>query len=274
MAPLMHRVLLLLSLACMLCFRVMAQSSSGSEIGTEALDRFWQIADTLEKGTEPSEEAWLGLFYSRAYKHFLVVPETRNQFAESMRLVFSPGNKIKLDSALASDDLMVEHLFKVRAMRVEIEQRARTLSAIRGMVSRARARACALLPDCPDEVPPVEVGFIGNAMAAPSAIVFDVSIFSPEMLEDVLAHELHHWYRQRQCNLSRDSLSWHEFVLGLRLDYILGEGIASMVSKSFEYPDSGVGSTSPRFSHPNIQSEMDHFAEFVQTIDRTLHELS
>jgi len=209
-----------------------ASDVQSSPMDLSGIEMFLELTALLEKDIEPEQAQWDRLFATPGYAVLIKIEFGRDFFAKRFRLAFMPSKKAELEEQMRKETgfwaQFLPHYVRAKAMRREIEAFVAELKAS-NVYRRAIEQAAAYLPKGAASGTP-RVAFL---IFAPDGrgydpIVIDVleSLDSKDGFERFLAHEFHHWFRNRLVDLMQDqSLLW---IIG----QVQLEGIADLIDKA------------------------------------------
>jgi hypothetical protein len=198
-----------------------------------AIAPFWTVHDSLAADREPTAEEWAALLNTPGYRA-LTRTEFTNEFFKSMfRLAFMPSKKGELDTALTDQRQAryLRHYLDVSQRREELEPHLEQLQS-NPVVDEIIQRAYEFLPSH-DVTGRPEVAFVifANDGRAYEPIVIDFLASVSWDIDSFLAHEFHHWYRNRLRILDLEKVDDADADLLWTLDQIQSEGIADLIDK-------------------------------------------
>lgn len=196
---------------------------------------FWHIFDILQADREPTQADWERLFATPGYAVLTRSEFSRDFFIRRFRLAFKPGLAGELEQALADDRLgVLRHYLKVRDSRQRITAQQRLLAE--GDYHQQVVDKClAWLPlDEVDDYPQVAFVIFQRDARGYSPVVMDVlaTIELGDFMPLFLAHEFHHWYRNRLLEVDWAKAPREYADLTWVLDQIHLEGLADQVDKT------------------------------------------
>ncbi|HMQ70176.1 MAG TPA: hypothetical protein PKC58_14435 [Ignavibacteria bacterium] len=226
---------LILSSFVLINFPSTAQTSTAD---FSALENFWNITGKLQKNETPYEQEWIDMFNCIGYKSL------RNDegIRSNIELVFTPGRKSELDSALMSAgywwkrDLL--HLISVKEKQEVLKLYSKEID-IDKILMQSLELAETYLPKGITklhEPPPVMfVIFSPDARAMGGNIIFDLKFtmdIGENLLTQTLAHEAHHYYCNfipSELNPPSEESSYDPIYSTLRQLQL--EGVADLIDK-------------------------------------------
>jgi hypothetical protein len=198
-----------------------------------AMAPFWTVHDSLTADREPSAEEWAALLDTPGYRALTRSEFTNEFFQQAFRLTFMPSMKDDLESALGDERQarFLRHYLDASQRRDELERHFVHLQST-SIVAPIIQRTLEYLPSVKVEGSP-RVAFVifANDGRAYEPIVIDLLASVSWDIESFLAHEFHHWYRNRLRIIDLDRVDDADADLLLTLDQIQAEGIADMIDK-------------------------------------------
>lgn len=195
----------------------------------------------LESGREPTPADWDSLFTVPGYVTLTELEFPRDVFAERMRLACLPSRAAERGDALgANKSAQLAHFVEVRRRWAELEAAAVRLAAS-NLHPQAVELACRWLPACSRERsgataypdPPVSFLIFMNDARGSEPVVVDVLMAAelPERdLTLILAHEFHHFYRNRLLAFDQSASPAGCGDLLWVIDQIHAEGLADLIN--------------------------------------------
>lgn len=195
----------------------------------DSLERFWSVAGLLEAGRAVDEPVWEALFHTVGYR-VLATEFPPSALRRRFELAFSPGRAAEAQGD-AADDWLLAHYLWVKAERPAIAAFAARLDATR-LCAEAMERTSLWLP--PEAVagavpPDVALAIFDADARGCDPVVVDAGfayLIGETGLGLLLAHEFHHWFRNRagvRLPPVPEDLAWV-------LDQIQAEGIADQIN--------------------------------------------
>ena len=199
------------------------------------MDIFWEIFDLLQADREPTEELWDRLFATPGYAVLVKSEFTRDFFISRFRLAFKPSLAEELEKEPGQDKHgFLSHYLTVRKNPGAIK-RQQQLLASGDYHHQVMDRCLEWLPlKEVDEYPPVSFVIFQNDARGYSPVVVDVlaAIELGEFIPLFLAHEFHHWYRNKLLAVDWSLLPEEYNDLVWVLDQLHAEGIADHIDKA------------------------------------------
>jgi hypothetical protein len=206
------------------------------------IDRFWTMADILEKGREPSEDEWAALFRTPGYRELMRREPSFSPryFKERIELAFMPSRAGQRKTALEGKTVRgLEHFVRLRAARPDLERLGRDLA--RGtLLDEALRKAGAFLPAGAmdgEPRPPVAFIFFGPDARGYVPMIIDLgyALDKGAGFVDLLAHEAHHYYRGRSLAYDEGGVQARHAGLFNSLGQLQMEGMADQIDKHEPY---------------------------------------
>lgn len=204
-----------------------------SNFDFSGITKFWEIADILEHNQQPSEQKWNELFNTPGYRVLLRREFSRNFFKDNFSLVFMPSKRSALNKALRSgrNRTYLQHYIKVRDNRVRIDEQERKIK-YSNYSQTAINRTLKFLPqNHVNQLPPVSFIIFESNGRGSSPIVVDLAATIEWNIVGFLAHEFHHWYRNRELKYRTYGVAPEDAAIINTLSRIEAEGIADQVDK-------------------------------------------
>jgi len=213
-----------------------------ANVDFSGVERFLEITAILERDQEPTSEQWDALFATPGYAVLIEREFQRDFFELHFRLAFMPSRRDELEERLEEGRKAgglrasyLPHFVRARSARDTIR---RELEALRegAFVREAIVEAATLLPSVdPGDIPPVSFVIFGPDARGYSPVVIDVLHLKDrgEFLTSFVAHEFHHYYRNKLPGLTQDrDILWV-------IDQVQAEGIADQINVGewFHDPD-------------------------------------
>ena len=196
------------------------------------VEYFWNIVDAYQNKGEPSPNEWERLFNSPGYK-VLIRSEFTKEFLktkfEQVCKDYINLNNVKIS---ARDRYYLTHYKKVLENRQNLQFQINKLKSA-SYNQQAVNKALNYLPiKQVNEYPQVSFVIFANDGRGYSPIVIDLLATMDWDFVPFLAHEYHHWYRNKL-----DKVQWHRIESDDRLimevlSQLEAEGIADQIDKS------------------------------------------
>ncbi len=214
-----------------ICGQSPLDAAGGPSVDLSGLEHFLEVTAILERDREPTAEQWDALFATPGYAVLIEREFRRDFFVENFRLAFMPSRQEELARRLDEQEegfwaQFLPHYVRARAARDTIQ---RELEALRELsfVDEAVEKAAALLPGVPPgEYPPISFVIFAPDARGYSPVVIDVLHLMDrgDFLTSFVAHEFHHYYRNRLLRLRQE-----QEILWV-IDQVQAEGIADQVN--------------------------------------------
>ncbi len=211
-----------------------AQYYHNSNFDFSAIPKFWHIVDILSQNREPSENEWNDLLNTPGYKVLTRKEFSKDFFIKNFRLAFKPSLKKELNKKLQSNDkesYYLHYYIKVKNNRERLKYQLNKLKS-RSLNKEALDKTLRYLPvNSVSSFPPVAFVIFENNGRGSSPIVVDLQATLEWDFISFLAHEFHHFYRNKLTKLDFGSLSDKDAPLVEALIKVEAEGIADRVDK-------------------------------------------
>jgi hypothetical protein len=200
------------------------------QLDFSGVDGFWEIAEIITRGDEPTVGQWQQLLGTPGYAAL-----TRSEFPPDF---FSKAINLALDSTRAAERealtggaaRIVNHVHDARGRKQELQDWADELRN-RGLESVV-SRAFELVPaSWPREAPMIAFVIFDNDARGYDPIVIDLLASKQRNLNPFLAHECHHWIRNRHLAFDPTLAEGEDEALLWVLNQLQAEGIADRIDK-------------------------------------------
>lgn len=247
--------------------------SSVASFDFSGIDAFWEVLALLEMDKSPSAERWSILLDTPGYRALTKSEFDRSFFKENFELAFMPSREEDLAAALVGGKTApyLDHYVQVKERREELERQVEHLKEtidIEEIIKRVRD----YLPR-QEEVPadaPVAFVIFANDGRGYDPIVIDLLASMTWDFEPYLAHELHHWYRNRQLSFDPERLNSADGELVWTLNQIQAEGMADQLDKrSWIVDPTGRPSKSEDYVR-RYRASLEATPELLETLDSLL----
>jgi hypothetical protein len=212
-----------------------ADSSPSASISLDVsgVRQFWTIVDLLVEDTEPDPAAWDSLFATPGYRALTASEFTPSFFQENFRLAYMPSRRHALVQELEDGRAAryLRHYRRVLEQRAQLEAFTAELPGSGEFRETGRLAAEWLPPPPPGESVPVGLVVFDMDGRGYDPIILDVLAAKDMDLEAFLAHEAHHWYRNRRTSIDWKRVAPEDEAVLWTLYQIQGEGIADMIDK-------------------------------------------
>ena len=197
------------------------------------IDAFWSVVDTLEQDRGPALEQWNRLFATPGYAALVASEFERAYFERLFTIAYMPSMRESLSTELEGrNGRNLRHYLRARELRDALaaqEERLRT----EPLCEPALERTAAFLPQPPvDGCPPVSFVIFANDGRGYDPIVIDLLASMTWDIEPFLAHEFHHWLRNRQLAFDEAAVGPDDYAALWTLSQIQAEGIADQIDKA------------------------------------------
>ncbi len=199
-----------------------------------AIPKFWHIVDVLSENREPSESEWNELFNSPGYKVLTREEFSKDFFKKNFSLAFKPALKNELKKKLRTNNresYYLHYYLKVKDNRKQLEYQLNKLKR-RSLNKEALDLTLRYLPmNYVSDFPPVAFVIFENNGRGSSPIVVDLQATLEWDFISFLAHEFHHFYRNKLSKLNFNTVTGADKPLVEAMIKIEAEGIADRVDK-------------------------------------------
>jgi hypothetical protein len=224
----------LLGLICAALPAHASQTGSGPKpaatVDFSGVKMFLELTARLEQEQEPTAEEWDRMFSTPGYAALTKSEFRRDFFVERFRLAFMPSRKADLDAQMKKDTgfwaQFLPHYLRAKQMRKDIERRVAEMSTVE-FRDEAIKRASRFLPaSAAGGTPAVAFVVFAPDSRGYDPVVIDILYMNDrEEFLDTVAHEFHHWYRNRlAADLTRD-----QGILWV-IQQVQLEGIADLIN--------------------------------------------
>ncbi len=225
------RVLLIL-LLCVI--NISAQYYHNNNFDFSAIPVFWHIVDILSANEEPSVKDWDDLFNTPGYSVLTRREFSKDFFKKNFRLAFKPSLKDELNQKLQQNNkesYYLHYYVKVKNNREKLGYQLNKLKS-RSLNKEALDLTLRYLPvNSVSSFPPVAFVIFENNGRGSSPIVVDLQATLEWDFISFLAHEFHHFYRNKLTKLDFNSMKKEDKPLVEAMIKIEAEGIADRVDK-------------------------------------------
>jgi len=211
-------------------------SSISAQVDFSGLDTFWEIVSILEKDNNPPAELWKKLFTTPGYAALTKSEFRREFFIKRFELAFMPSRKSERDEHLKSVEgwaaSYFKHFIRVGEMRKPIMSFRHKLEK-ESLIARAVDIAANWLPlSSIENHPPVSFVVFGPEARGYMPVVIDIlyGMDKGDDLINLLAHEFHHYYRNRILAFERDEVPKEDIDIVWVFDQLQAEGTANMLT--------------------------------------------
>lgn len=245
------------------------------------VEQFMNISSILEDDREPSPEEWNKLFNTPGYQVLTEGEFKKEFFVEYFKLVFMPSKSDELEKALRQEEgqafhtKFLQHYVQAKEMRKEIQQQTNKLKTqAPTIIENASNEASKYLPPMEKEdFIPISFVIFANDARGYTPVVIDVlfSIELDDMLHILLAHELHHYYRNQILAIDRQEVSKEHMDIIWVLDQIHCEGVADQIDKR-KLVSSEEGPL--HFFSDQWEEMVENAPEYINTMDELFNDLA
>ena len=207
-----------------------------AQVDFSGLDRFWDVVLILEQDADPEDGLWGRLFATPGYAVLTKSEFSREFFIRLFSLAFKPSLREEREEFLRSEKAWavahLEHIQRAGEMRTPIMEFRRSFDAD-SLIGRAVHIAAAWLPPSVIEgPPPVSFVVFGPDARGYIPVVIDVLLGMNlgDRLVELLAHEFHHYYRNRILVYDREAVQDEDEDIVWVFDQFQAEGMANLVT--------------------------------------------
>jgi len=256
-----------------------------SELPVEAssVETFFQIADKLASGKQPTEREWYALFETQGYKKAITETfEERSDYTRRvMEVAFDPEKVGMIDiimnvpiTEILSDmeallmRVMLKNFLDIKEHRDAIMEQILTIDQTQLPVKASERLRRFLVNPIDSLIAPIPISLIcmePDALSLSGRIVWDCNLFRIQTEEekvDLMAHEMYHAYRRHFFSESKAS------NLMQLLNLWNNEGVADLIDKKSV---SDLSSAFIRFGLP--ESYVEAYNEVYDSTPRMLKDL-
>ena len=206
---------------------------------------FWEIMETLEKDSMPSEDTWNELFNTPGYVTGNEHEFTHDYFKKFYTLAYMPSKQTELAKELQKSSFYtpyLNHIANIRKQKEDIKKKQKELEKSSEVFTRALERVTHYLPEgITEKYPEPTIAFMifGPDGRGYETILVDLVYFlqNKEQAVDFIAHEMHHYYLDKESVMRAG-----EAELLWVIEQIYAEGLADQIDKKVNYfGDGGPG---------------------------------
>ncbi len=244
---------LIFTLTALLTFSC-GKSLKNPNFDFSGMEQFWIITQKIEEGKEPSEQDWTNLFNTPGYMALTKSEFRKEMFREYFCLVFDTGKKDSLEVKLNDPGFsgyrkgILKHYITVKGSRAELESQIELLKN-RPVSGPAMPEALEYLPVKNIKgYPPVAFVIFSFDGRGYDPIVLDLLASTKIDILPFLAHEFHHYYRNKFSRLNFAKVEKDNNQIIHYINEIQAEGIADQIDKKPMLTDSvGLSRMAARF---------------------------
>ena len=240
------------------------------------IEQFWRIVDILETDLDPSAAQWDSLLNTAGYRALTASEFKPEFFVKYFSLAFKPSLHEELKTAMENPAKrrLLQHYLEVRDTRAELNRHQAELQSERVMAKILKKTHRFLPKEIPPADPPVAFVIFDNDGRGYDPIVIDLLSSLGRGFEFYLAHESHHWYRNRYLGIDRVDLKpWEESLFGT-LNQIQAEGIADQIDKARWVDHKDSIPESWRGYAERFLTEFHKSAQLISVLDSLIDQLS
>ena len=210
------------------------QGAASPAIDIASIPLFWRIHDTLKQNREPADSLWDALWATPGYALLEQKERRRADLTRAFRLAYRPSLAAEARAARTASGwvaFVLPHVERIPASRARLEAFVDSLLSA-DLLGSALELAATLLPEGATTGvprPAVSLAYFIDARGYPERLLLDpLYLMSITYPRELLAHELHHYYRNRSGRPHRpfgnDLLAWN-------IENVAHEGIAGLLDK-------------------------------------------
>ena len=211
-----------------------AQELANPTFDFSSMESFWRVVELLEGDREPSPAQWDSLLSTPGYKALTASEFDPDFFVACFTLAYKPSHEDELRESMKEPRKAryLKHYLEVRDRKAALlEHQARLCKE--DMMTEAVEEARRFLPDdIPSTYPPVAFVVFADDGRGYDPIVIDLLSSMNWPFDAFLAHESHHWYRNRLLAFRSDKIDAEDEYLVATLKQIQAEGIADQIDKA------------------------------------------
>jgi hypothetical protein len=233
------------------------------------VDQFWRIVAILEQDRDVSPEQWDSLLSTPGYQALTASEFPPEFFKKYFTLAYKPSRQADLDEAMKDPrkKRLLQHLLDVRSKKPELDAQKERLQH-EPVLSKALAKTRRLLPEgIGSAEPPVAFVIFDNDGRGYEPIVVDLLASLRWDLEAFLAHESHHWYRNRMLAFDPEVIDSTDEYFVHTLNQLQAEGIADQIDKAVWFDSLGGIPPSKQKYAERFQSILDASPRLIEQFD-------
>ena len=205
-----------------------------------SINIFWSIVDELKINKEPSEDLWNKLFSTPGYSVLTISEFSKDFFKEKFRQAFSSRYSAKYLEEMKNPRAAyyLNHYKKVFEKKSELQQQINKLKSS-NLNKQVLDIVLNYLPmNSADVYPDVAFIIFANDGRGYNPIVIDLYATIDWDYITFLAHEYHHWYRNRFYAIDYSIIHKEDKPLFEILSQLEAEGIADQIDKKNWFQES------------------------------------
>ena len=269
--------LLLLTFGLVFFTGFSADSQTQRNLDFSGFEQFLLIGSILEQDREPKQEEWDRLFETPGYEILTHSEFSRDFFKRNFRLVFMPSQSQELKKTLKEEAgqpphvQFVNHFLEAKQNREELIRYTDSLRADADsfVTISARMAKAYLPPGDWTQFIPLSFLIFANDARGYTPVVIDIFFAKAlgENLPVLIAHELHHFYRNKILVFDMDEVTSDQQDLLWVMNQIQAEGIADQIDKRILIMDK----EGPMHAYADSWEAMVSQApEYIQSFDKQL----
>jgi len=237
------------------------QSAASPGIDTASIPLFWRIHDTLKQDLEPADSLWDALWATPGYALLQARERRRADLTRALQLAYRPSLAAEARAARTASGwvaFVLPHVERIPASRARLETFVDSLLSA-DLLGSAIELAATLLPEGATTGvprPTVSLAYFIDARGYPERLLLDpLYLMSITYPRELLAHEVHHYYRNRNARPHRpfgnDLLAWN-------LENVAHEGIAGLLDKR-TVPGLSAAGLAERYPDPRNRAYFERY---------------
>ncbi len=219
---------------------IRAAGAQESTFDFSGVDLFWKITEVLSRDEEPRPEEWAALFATPGYRELMRRESyfSEDSFKNNFRLVFKPSEAARLEGAMKRGaNRRLAHYLAIKERKDNLKLFQKRLES-GDIMKTAIGKALAFLPReimGQEPAPPVSFIFFDPDGRGYVPIIIDLAFAADKEtsggLVEFLAHEIHHYFRNRHRAYDEGNIRRAHAGLINALDQLQIEGIADQIDK-------------------------------------------
>lgn len=215
-------------------FLTLNGQSHNTNFEFSGMDKFWKIVEVFESNREPDEQMWNELFSTPGYNVLTIKEFQKEFFKNKFRVAYKPEKVNEYENALKNptDAYYLKHYKEVAKNKSFLKSQINKL--MQSSKNKIAAnKALNFLPmSSVSDYPPVSFLIFANDGRGNSPIVIDLYATTDWDFIPFLAHEYHHWYRNRIVKINYGRVENVDRIFYETISQLEAEGIADQVDKA------------------------------------------